>query len=114
VLGGLRRFWTTRAHYHDGVERLKTILSHSDAAQSTPARLKALNIFFHMLWQSGELKDVQPLIEEALVLSMQLGDRRDTAFTLCYLGLCATAKGDYSLASSYLEQSLEMWRELQV
>jgi predicted ATPase len=113
VLGELRRFWTTRAHYHDGVERLKTILSHSDASQSTPARLKALNTFFHMLWQSGALRDVQPLMEEALELGMQLGDHRDTAFTLTYLGLCATATGDYPLARSYLEQSLEMWRELQ-
>lgn len=113
VLGDLRRFWTTRAHYHEGVERLKKILGHSDATQSTPARLKALNTFFHMLWQSGELKDVQPLMEEALALGIQLGDRRDTAFTLWYLGLCATGRGDYSLALAYLDQSLEMWRELQ-
>lgn len=115
LLGELRRFWTTRAHYHEGVERLKIILSHPDATQSTPARLKALNIYFHMLWQSGGggLLDVQSLMEEALALGMQLGDRRDTAFTLSYLGHCATAKGDYSLARSYHEQSLEIWRELQ-
>ncbi len=113
VLGDLRRFWTTRAHYQEGVERLKKILGHPDATQSTPARLKALNTFFHMLWQSGELKDVQPLMEEALALGIQLGDRRDTAFTLWYLGLCATGRGDYSQAHAYLEQSLEMWRELQ-
>jgi non-specific serine/threonine protein kinase len=113
ALGELRRFWTSRAHYQEGVERLKTILSHPDAAQSTPARLKSLNTYFHMLWQSGELKDVQSLMEEALKLGMQLGDRKDTAFTLCYLGHCSTAKGDYLLARSYLEQSLDIWRELE-
>jgi len=113
TLGELQRFWFTRAHYHEGVERLRTILSHPDATQSTSARLKALNTYFHMLWQSDGLLEVQPLMEEALALGMQLGDRKYTAFTLCYLGHCATAKRDYSLARSYLEQSLELWRELQ-
>ena len=113
ALGDLPSFWLTRTHYHEGVERLKTILSHPDATQSTPARLKSLNSYFHMLWHSDGLLEVQTLMEEALALGRQLGDHRDTAFTLCYLGLGATAKGDYSLARSYLEQSLEMWRELQ-
>jgi non-specific serine/threonine protein kinase len=113
ALGELRRFWITRNHYHEGVARLKTILAHPHATQSMSARLKALNMYFHMLWQSGELMDVQALMEEALALSMQLDDRRDIAFTLCYFGLSGIANGDYPLARSYLEQSLEIWQELQ-
>jgi predicted ATPase/DNA-binding SARP family transcriptional activator len=111
LAGALRRFWFIRAHHNEGVERLKTILDHPKAMQPSPARLKALNAYFFMLWPS--LADIQPRGEEALALSIQLGDRWNSAFALLWLGVGATAQEDYSLARSYLEQSLEIWRELE-
>jgi tetratricopeptide (TPR) repeat protein len=111
--GAFPRFWFIRAHHNEGVERLKTILDRPDAMQPTPARLKALNAYLFMLWPSGQLTEMQPRGEEALALSIQLGDRRNSAFALLWWGVNVTAKGDYSLARSYLEQSLEIWRELE-
>jgi predicted ATPase/DNA-binding SARP family transcriptional activator len=110
LVGALRRFWFIRAHHNEGVERLKTILDHPKAMRPSPARLKALNAYFFMLWPS--LADIQPRGEEALALSVQLGDRWNSAFALLWLGVGATAQGNYSLARSYLEQSLEIWREV--
>jgi tetratricopeptide (TPR) repeat protein len=110
LAGALRRFWFIRAHHNEGVERLKTILDHPKAMQPSQARLKALNAYFFMLWPT--LADMQPRGEEALALSIQLGDRWNSAFALLWLGVGATAQGDYSLARSYLEQSLEIWRQL--
>jgi non-specific serine/threonine protein kinase len=111
LAGALRRFWFVRAHHNEGVERLQTILDHPDARQPTKARLKALNAYFFMLWPS--LAEIQPHGEEALALSIQLGDRWNSAFALLWLGVGATAQGNYSLARSYLEQSLEIWWELE-
>lgn len=111
LAGALRRFWFVRAHHNEGVERLKAVLDHPDARQPTTARLKALNAYFFMLWPS--LAEIQPHGEEALALSIQLGDRWNSAFALLWLGVGATAQGNYSLARSYLEQSLEIWRELE-
>ena len=114
LAGALRRFWIVRSHHHnEGVERLETILNHPDAMQPTTARLKALNAFLYMLWPSGQLTEIQPRGEEALALSIQLGDRRNSAFALLWLGVGATARGEYSRAHSYLEQSLAFWREVE-
>lgn len=110
--GAFPRFWFIRAHHNEGVERLRTILDRPDAMRPTSARLKALNAYLFMIWPSGQVTEIQPRGEEALALGIQLEDRRNSAFALLWLGVGATAQGDYSLARSYLEQSLEIWREL--
>jgi predicted ATPase/DNA-binding SARP family transcriptional activator len=111
--GAFPRFWFIRAHHNEGVERLKTILDRPDAQQPTPARLRALNAYLFMLWPAGQLSEMQPHGEEALALGIRLGDRWNSGFALLWLGVAATAQGDYSLSQSYLEQSLEIWQELE-
>jgi predicted ATPase/DNA-binding SARP family transcriptional activator len=111
--GAFPRFWFIRAHHNEGVERLRTILDRPDAMQPTPARLKALNAYLFMLWPSGQLAEIKPRGEEALALGIQLGDRWNSGFALLWLGVGATVQGDFPLARSYLEQSLEIWRELE-
>jgi tetratricopeptide (TPR) repeat protein len=106
------RFWFIRAHHNEGVERLKTILDRPDAQQPTLERLRALNAYLFMLWPSGQLTEMQPRGEEALALGIELGDHWNSGFALLWLGMSATAQGDYALARSYLEQSLKIWREL--
>ena len=111
--GAFPRFWFIRAHHNEGVERLKAIVDHPDARQPTPARLRALNAYLFMLWPAGQLVEMQPRGEEALALGLELGDRWNAGFALLWLGISASAQGDYSLARSYLEQSLEIWRDLE-
>lgn len=111
--GAFPRFWFIRAHHNEGVERLKAILDHPDARQPTPARLRALNAYLFMLWPAGQLAEMQPHGEEALALGLELGDHWNAGFALLWLGVSASAQGDYSRARSYLEQSLEIWRNLQ-
>ncbi|HKY56193.1 MAG TPA: BTAD domain-containing putative transcriptional regulator, partial [Anaerolineales bacterium] len=111
--GAFPRFWFIRAHHNEGVERLKTILDRPNAKQPTPARLRALNAYLFMLWPAGQLAEMQPRGEEALALGIELGDRWNAGFALLWLGVSVSAQGDYSLARSYLEQSLEIWQNLQ-
>lgn len=112
--GALPRFWRVRGVYHmEGFERLKMILDRSDVMRPSAARLKALNAYLSLLWPWGRVTEIQSRGEEALELSMQLGDRRNSAFALLWLGMGATAQGDYPLARSYLEQSLEIWQGLE-
>jgi predicted ATPase len=122
MVSALRRFWFIRAHHNEGVERLRAILSRPDAKQPTPARLKALNTYLFMLWPVGQSMEAEPqiqategmtLAEEVLALGAHLGDRWNTAFAQLFIGVGAMARGDYPLARSYLEKSLEIWLELQ-
>jgi non-specific serine/threonine protein kinase len=108
--GAFPRFWFIRAHHNEGVERLKMILDHPEAQQPTPERLRALNAYLFMLWPAGQLTEMQPRGEEALALGIELGDRWNSGFALLWLGISATAQGDYARARSYLEQSLEIWQ----
>jgi non-specific serine/threonine protein kinase len=110
-VAGLRRFWLIRNHDSEGMERLRTILSRSEAAQPTSARLKALNTYFFLLWAHGKLIDVQALIEEALALGVKLEDSWNTAFTFLWAGVSAAERGDYFNAQLYLRQSRAEWHD---
>jgi tetratricopeptide (TPR) repeat protein len=111
LVGALRRLWVLRDHHNEAAERFKAILGRPDAQGPTAARLKALNSYFFVLWPAGKLMGGQELIEEAMALGVELGDRLNTAFALLWAGASATDRGDYSRAQTYLEQSREARRE---
>jgi tetratricopeptide (TPR) repeat protein len=52
------------------------------------------------------------LLEEALSISRELGDRLNAAWALVYLGTVVDAVGDYAPAQSFLEEGLAIAREL--
>jgi tetratricopeptide (TPR) repeat protein len=122
LLFALRDLWFMGAHLSEGIERAKAVLISKFPAQTASARLKALNTYLYLLWyvrvntkadprnQDIELASIG---EEALRLGHQLGDQRNLAFTLLFLGYAVAEKQNYELAHSYLDQSLEIWRSLE-
>ena len=111
IVAGLRRFWLIRNHDSEGIERIKALLSQPDATQLSSVRLKGLNAYFFMLWSHGKLTDVQPLIAEALALSLKQEDSWNTAFSFLWAGVSAMEQGDYLHAQHYLEQSRAEWKD---
>jgi tetratricopeptide (TPR) repeat protein len=65
-----------------------------------------------MYWADMYPTDRRPELEEALDIARELGDQRNTATALRYLGLLASMQGNYVEARSLLEQSLEIWRPM--
>jgi non-specific serine/threonine protein kinase len=104
-------FWFARGNLlSEWQHRIQLALSRPEGMQRTLARAKALNALGFMYWADMYPTDRRRELEEALDIAMELGDQRNTATALRYLGLLASMQGNYLEARSLLEQSLEIWR----
>jgi predicted ATPase/DNA-binding XRE family transcriptional regulator len=112
IAGSLRRLWFIRSHDGEGIERLHSLLVRPDASAPTSARLIALNAYLMLIYRQYDLRDVKPLIAEALALASALDDRWHKAFALLWAGNGALSDGEAVAARVYLEQSLALWEEL--
>jgi non-specific serine/threonine protein kinase len=104
-------FWFARGNLlSEWQHRIQLALSRPEGMERTLARAKALNGLGFMYWADMYPTDRRLELEEALEIARELGDQRNTATALRYLGLLASMQGDYVEARSLLEQSLESWR----
>ena len=87
-------------------------LSRPEDRERTLARAKALNGIGFMYWADIYPPDRRPELEEALSIGRELGDRWNIATALRNLGLLENIQGNYLEACSFLEQSLEIWRDM--
>jgi predicted ATPase/DNA-binding SARP family transcriptional activator len=106
-------FWFARGNLlSEWQHRIQLALSRPEGMERTLARAKALNGLGFMYWADMYPTDRRPELEEALDIARELGDQRNTATALRYLGLLASMQGNYVEARSLLEQSLEIWRPM--
>ena len=113
VAGSLVYFWFAHglsgSEWHD---RVQQALARPEGTEPTLARAKALNGLGFMYWADLYPTDRRPELEEALGIGRELGDARTIATSLRNLGLLANVQGNSAEARSFLEQSLEIWREM--
>ena len=64
------------------------------------------------LHQLARSTEAQPLYEQSLAISQEIGDRKQEGVTLNNISQIYDAKGDYGTALKYLEQSLVIHREI--
>ncbi len=113
LVAGSRRFWyRIGAQRLQIVERLMDFLARPDAQTPTPTRLGALNTYLYLRSSMSGLADDQPLLDETFTLASTMGDKGNTALALQWSAMVAIERGDYLIARSSLEQSIELWREL--
>jgi predicted ATPase/DNA-binding SARP family transcriptional activator len=104
-------FWFARGNLlSEWQHRIQLALSRPEGMERTLARAKALNGLGFMYWADMYPTDRRSELEEALDIARELGDQRNIATALRYLGLLASMQGNYVEARSLLEQSLEIWR----
>jgi tetratricopeptide (TPR) repeat protein len=108
--GAIFKFWSKRGHAEDG-RRLDELLEKGGAVAAA-VRAKALNAAAYMAYNRGDLAHAEELLEEAVALRRELGDRSATAKTLANLGMMVTYRGDYPRARRLLEETLELLRSL--
>jgi predicted ATPase/DNA-binding CsgD family transcriptional regulator len=108
--GALFWFWLTR-QVGEGREWLTRMLD-ANRGSSSAARAKALVAAGALAWGlDGENDRAERLLQEALDLWRQAGDRRRMAQTLVYLGLVAWQRGDYEEARSIGQEGLSLARD---
>ncbi|HEY6073455.1 MAG TPA: tetratricopeptide repeat protein [Anaerolineales bacterium] len=113
IAGSLVYFWFAHGlRASEWNDRIQQALSRPEGRERTLARAKALNGIGFMYWADIISFDRRPELEEALSIAQEFGDRWNTATALRNLGLLANIQGNYSEASSFLEQSLEIWRTI--
>jgi non-specific serine/threonine protein kinase len=104
--------WYMRGHVSEGQNRLRQVLTRPEAAGRTAARAKALNVAGFLHGVADNQTEARPLLEEALAIGRELRDPWSIATSLRFLGSVATNLGDYVAAQSFLEEGLEIWRQL--
>ncbi|MGB8647339.1 MAG: tetratricopeptide repeat protein [Anaerolineae bacterium] len=113
LAGALTYFWEVRGHYSEGRECLMRILGRPDASERTAVRAKALTAAGQMIWAGGDQATARPLLEQALAIGREVGDKRQMAWTLNYLANALLSDHDYAAARRYLEEGVAIQRELE-
>jgi len=112
LVGALSWFWYTYGHYREARELSSQVLSSPIAMERTAARAKALSIDGLVQWLLGRKADERLLLEEALDIATEIGDRTTTALSRVFLGNVISSYGDYQEGLSLIEEGLEECRAL--
>jgi predicted ATPase/class 3 adenylate cyclase len=110
LAGALQWFWYIRRYKSEGRAWFERVLQQS-ASAAAPARAKAL--YGAGRFQSDG-RQANALIEQALVLLRELGDKPGMADALLNLGRVARLQGDYERSAKHLQESLALFREQQI
>ncbi len=112
LAGSLWRFWLLRGHWSEGIERLEVALEHAEAQSQSEARGRALNAAGAILTSMGRSQDARILLDQALVIQREIGDRWGQAGTLMNLGILAMNKGSFDESRTLQERALALYTEL--
>jgi len=115
----LARIYNTQARHEQAIELAKSVTHGIDSYQSAGAgnhlpllRAKALLAWGQALGAQGECEAARPVLQQALALGRELGDKRVEADSLRELGNAANRLTEYDLAIPLYMQSLDLAREL--
>jgi tetratricopeptide (TPR) repeat protein len=110
LAGALQWFWYIRRYKSEGRTWFERVLSQSTSTAAT-ARAK-------VLYGAGRFQTdgerANALIEQALALWRELGDKPGMADALLNLGRVARRQGDYERSDKLLLESLALFREQQI
>ncbi len=104
-------FWEARGHYTEGRAWLERVLAR-DVAAPKPVLAAALSGAGSIARMQGDSTRAVELLERALALWQELGDRRGAARTLMTLGHVSDRLGDMTAAAIRFEEALVIGREI--
>ncbi len=111
LAGALWRFWFSRGHVDEGRAWLGRALSGSGRAPAS-TRAKALQGAARLAWRDCDYDWAIALMEEAVELARERGDKRSLASSLNFLGGIRHLQGDYGRAAGVCTESLGLSQEL--
>ena len=111
MCGTLYRFWSRRGHWHEGYEWCMKALAPAPRTGDSAARGKVL-LTAGSLGNNVHEAETRILLEDALTLSREAGDRNTEAITLNNLARVLDWHAELSRVRSLLEQARKINREL--
>ena len=111
LAAGLGGFWHQRGHWDEARGWLADLLQAPRTPTHGTARVRALNAAARIAGSQGDHIASRTFAMEALALSRESGDKRETSMALNLLAVLAAKHGDFIEARSLLEQSLTIRRE---
>ncbi len=111
LAGALYRFWAHRGHAREGLQWCEAAIACNVGQPGTLARLKALHASGTLAWRLGDITAARSLLEQALAMSRELGDRLCEGRVLSNLGGVAIHQADEAAAQGFLEQAVVIHRE---
>jgi tetratricopeptide (TPR) repeat protein len=110
LVGALQWYWYIRRYKREGRAWFERVLQQTSSA-TAPARAKLL--YGAGRFQSDTERAIV-LIEQALALWRELGDKPGMADALLNLGRVARLQGDYERSGKLLQECLTLFREQQI
>ncbi|HET7483051.1 MAG TPA: tetratricopeptide repeat protein, partial [Actinomycetota bacterium] len=111
LAGALAKFWEFHAHLTEGQRRLEGALSRA-AAASSDLRALCLQGAGVLARSQGEFKRSQAMLEEAVAIRREQGDKDALAEALRNLGNICFDRGDIEATRQHYEESRELYREI--
>jgi non-specific serine/threonine protein kinase len=108
------RFWRTHGYASEGRARLTAALAQPGAQPRTAPRARALSHLANLTYLQSDFAAMQQAAEEALSIWRELGlaGRSGVAYMLDLLGDIATEAGDYDRAAVFLQEAMQLFREV--
>jgi predicted ATPase len=112
LAAALTWFWRFYDWLQEGRSWLEAMLAHTDSADRSAARAKALYGIGILAWYQGDLAGAAVGAEASVALFAAGGDTSDQAAALRLLGLIRLGQGDAAAARRLLEDSRNLFQEL--
>ena len=113
LASSLRLFWEVRGHFSEGFRWLEEALPRA-AGAAPEVRMRALSASGTIAFRLGKVEVSEERWEEALEIARKLGDDLWIARLLSDLGTAAAAREEWEPATVLLEESADLFRELDV
>jgi predicted ATPase/DNA-binding NarL/FixJ family response regulator len=110
IVADLWLYWQARGHLAEGRHWLAALLPLTPTPDAKRAR--ALWVAGYLAVSQGDAGAGTALLDEALLLAREMGDRQIEGFALQYLGLAALFRLDWLQAAALLQQSVEVHEEV--
>lgn len=111
MAGALGRYWDRQGFYTEGRETLDQALLAAQAV-SPADKLKALKWSSALAMRQGNFAKANPIALDGLALARTEGDKVSTASFLNLLGIITIGQNDQQAARKYIEESVDVQREL--
>jgi predicted ATPase/class 3 adenylate cyclase len=112
IATALREFWHMRNHLSEGRRALDELLAASAEAGATSLRLRALTTGGGLAGWHGDYGRMLELFEDAAAMAEATSDRRLMAVAKAGLGSATLLGSRPEAARAYLEEAIELAREL--
>jgi non-specific serine/threonine protein kinase len=113
LISALLDFWMMRGNPSEGRQWLAQLLPQTAQWGQTAMRARVLSIAGRLSYFHNDFVLARQLLEKALAIARALGDKKQMAFALNWLGYIANHLRDDQTAQAVAEEGLTIYEELQ-